>query len=72
MNIKKEEKNVLYSLQKLFNDMSNADINIKYINIKYINPIYFINNYDDEIININEEKDVHEFFLDLMGRLKKD
>ena len=34
--------------------MSNADINIK-----NINPIYFIHNYHNEKININEEKDVH-------------
>ena len=45
--------------------MSNADINIK-----YINPIYFINNYDDEIININKEKDFHEFFIELMDKLE--
>ena len=62
----KEDKNVLYSIYKIFNELNNSNNNKNYTDTKY-----FINNYDDENININELKDAHEFFLDIIDKLEK-
>ena len=34
-------------------------------------PISFIENYDNEIIDIKQPKDVHEFFLNLLEKLEE-
>ena len=65
INLKAEPKNILYSLYKLFYDLYNADTNIKYIDTEY-----FINNYDDEKIDVTEHKDAHEFLLNLIDKLE--
>ena len=38
-------------------------------NIKYISPIDFINNYDNEKIDINTQKDASEFILNFLDKL---
>lgn len=50
----------------LFNALKNEK------NLKYYNPIAFINNYDNENIDVSIQKDIHEFFLDLLDKLKID
>lgn len=37
---------------------------------KYYNPISFIKNYENEIIDINHQQDVHEFMLNLIDKLE--
>lgn len=66
IQITKEDKNVLYSIYKLFYELNNSNKNKNYIETND-----FINNYDDEKINIYEQKDAHEFFLDLIDKLEK-
>ena len=57
IQITKEDKNVLYSIYKIFYELNNSNNNKNYIETND-----FINNYDDEKINIYEQKDAHEFF----------
>ena len=66
IQITKEDKNVLYSIYKIFYELNNSNNNKNYIETND-----FINNYDDEKINIYEQKDAHEFFLDLIDKLEK-
>ena len=66
IQITKEDKNVLYSIYKIFYEVNNSNNNKNYIETND-----FINNYDDEKINIYEQKDAHEFFLDLIDKLEK-
>ena len=38
---------------------------------KYIKPNFFINNYDNQIIDIYNQKDAFEFLLDLFDKIEK-
>ena len=58
-----EEQNVL-------NEISIIYFSLKSYKDKYYNPISFIKNYENEIIDINHQQDVHEFMLNLIDKLE--
>ena len=60
---KNEKKNVLFQLKNIFNYL-------KYYNIKYIEPIEFIENFDNEKLNIKEQMDMDEFFNLLLDKIE--
>ena len=63
LDVNDEGNNVLNELIILFDDL----------NVKkdfYYNPISFINNFGDEVINVNEQKDAHEFLLSLIDKIE--
>ena len=64
INIPKSNSNILYSLKNIFDDLSINN------NLSYIIPEYFINNYDNEIIDVDIQKDAGEFLLDLLDKLE--
>ena len=64
-NCKEEKKNSLCEVKKLFNSL-------KYINDSfYYTPNSFVNNFDDEILNVHQQMDVDEFFADILNKLEK-
>jgi ubiquitin C-terminal hydrolase len=62
LDVNDEDNNVLNELIILFDGL----ITKKSL---YYNPISFINNFDNVIINVNEQKDAHEFLLILLNKL---
>ena len=66
IDINYEIKNAIVSLKKLFIDM------IMYNEgKKYIIPKFFINNYDNQIIDTYIQKDAGEFLLNLLDKIEK-
>ena len=66
IDINYEIKNAIVSLKKLFIDM------IMYNEgKKYIIPKFFINNYDNQIIDTYIQKDAGEFLLNLLDKIGK-
>ena len=66
MKIQKENNNVLYALYNIFYNLNTSN-NGK----SFISPSYFIENYDNQIINIYDQQDAYEFLLDLIDKLEK-
>ena len=63
IDAKDEDNNVLNELIILFDGL-NTKKSLHY------NPISFITNFDNEVINVNEQKDAHEFLLSLLDKLE--
>jgi len=66
LDINNENENALYSLKKLFIDMI-----MYHKDRKYIKQNFFINNYDNQIIDIYNQKDAFEFLFDLFDKIEK-
>ena len=62
-DVNDEEHNVLNELYIIFNSL-------KFCKDKYYNPISFINNFDNENIDVNQQRDVHEFMLNLFDKIE--
>ena len=61
---KKEKKNSLYEVKKVFKSL-------KYTNDQnYYTPNSFVNNFDNEILNIHQQMDVDEFFANILDKLE--
>ena len=58
-----EEKNVLFQLKIVFNSL-------KFIDSKFFSPIDFTKNFDNEELNVREQKDIDEFFNLLIDKLE--
>ena len=61
LDVNDEDNNVLNELIILF-DILNTKKSL------YYNTISFKNNFDNAIINVNEQKDAHEFLLSLLDK----
>ena len=60
---KDEKKNSLCEVKKLF-------YSLKYIKDSYYTPNSFVNNYDNEKLNIHQQMDVDEFFSNILDKLE--
>ena len=60
---KEKSKNVLYEIQKLFSSL-------KFCNESYYTPRSFVENYDNEKLNIHQQMDIDEFFSNLIDKLE--
>ena len=60
---KEEPKNSLYQIKKLF-------YSLKYLHINYYNPESFTKNFDDEILNIHQQMDVDEFYINILDKIE--
>ena len=60
---KKEVKNVLFQIKKIF-------YYLKYYNIEFIAPIDFVQNFDNEQLNVNVQMDIDEFFNILLDKIE--
>ena len=60
---KEEMKNSLYQIKKLF-------YSLKYLKINYYNPEEFIQNYDNEILNVHQQMDVDEFYSNIVEKIE--
>ena len=60
---KKEVKNVLFQIKKIF-------YYLKYYNIEFIAPIDFVQNFDNEQLNVNVQMDIDEFFNLLLDKIE--
>ena len=58
------EKNCLYQLIKIF-------YSLKYLQADYYSPRDFVNNFDDESLNVNIQMDVLEFFCELLDKIEQ-
>ena len=60
---KEEPKNSLYQIKKLF-------YSLKYLEINYYSPETFPNNFDDEILDVHQQMDVDEFYINILDKLE--
>ena len=60
---KEETKNSLYEVQKVF-------LYLKYLKRGHYVPETFVNNYDNEILNVHQQMDVDEFFSNILDKLE--
>ena len=60
---KEEMKNCLYQIKKLF-------FSLKYLKTNYYIPEEFTNNFDDEILNVHEQMDVDEFYINIIDKIE--
>ena len=58
-----EEKNALYQLKYVFN-------NLKFSDCQYFTPIEFTKNFDNEELNVREQMDIDEFFNLLIDKIE--
>ena len=61
--IPQTKKNCLYELQKLF-------FSLKFSKERYYTPSTFVENYDNEKLNIHQQMDIDEFFSNLIDKLE--
>ena len=61
--ISQKTKNVLYEVQKLFSSL-------KFCKTKYYTPETFVNNYDNEKLNVHQQMDIDEFFSNIIDKLE--
>ena len=61
--IPQTKKNCLYELQKLF-------FSLKFCKERYYTPSSFVENYDNDKLNIHQQMDIDEFFSNLVDRLE--
>ena len=60
---KEEKKNCLYQIKKLF-------FSLKYLKTNYFIPEEFTQNFDDEILNVHEQMDVDEFYINIIDKIE--
>ena len=63
IKIEQKTKNSLYEVQKLF-------FSLKYCKEKFYIPESFVNNYDNEKLNVHQQMDIDEFFSNLIDKLE--
>ena len=63
-NFSSNEKNCLYQLIKVF-------YSLKYFKASYYIPDSFVQNYDNESLNVNLQMDVFEFFCDFLDKIEQ-
>ena len=60
---KEEKKNSLYQIKKLF-------YCLKYLKINYYIPKELTQNYDDEVLNVHQQMDVDEFYINILDKIE--
>ena len=60
---KEEPKNSLFQIKKLF-------FSLKYLQMNSYNPESFPNNFDDEILNVHQQMDVDEFYINILDKIE--
>ena len=60
---KEEKNNSLYEVQKLF-------LNLKHLKKGYYSPDSFVDNFDNEKLNVHQQMDVDEFFSNILDKLE--
>ena len=60
---KEESKNSLYQLKKLF-------FSLKYLKTSYFTPTEFTQNLDDEKLNVYQQMDVDEFYINILDKIE--
>ena len=63
-NCKEEPKNCLYEVKKIFKNLKFMKDNF------YYTPKSFVNNYDNEVLNVHQQMDVDEFFSNIIDKLE--
>jgi ubiquitin carboxyl-terminal hydrolase 9/24 len=60
---KEEKKNSLYQIKKLF-------YCLKYLRINYYIPEELTKNFDNEILNVHQQMDVDEFYINILDKIE--
>ena len=60
---KEEKKNSLYQIKKLF-------YCLKYLRVNYYIPEELTKNYDNEILNVHQQMDVDEFYINILDKIE--
>ena len=60
---KEEPKNSLFQIKKLF-------FSLKYLQMNSYNPESFPNNFDDEVLNVHQQMDVDEFYINILDKIE--
>ena len=60
---KEEIKNSLYQLKKLF-------YCLKYLKKNYYSPVDFLENFDNQYINVHQQMDVDEFYINILDKIE--
>ena len=60
---KEEAKNSLYQIKKIF-------YSLKYLKIDYYSPEEFPDNFDNEILNVHQQMDVDEFYINILDKIE--
>ena len=60
---KEEQKNSLYQLKKLF-------YFLKYLKKNYYSPDEFLENFDNQKINVHQQMDVDEFYINILDKIE--
>ena len=63
LKIEQKNNNSLYEVQKLF-------FSLKFCKQKFYTPSSFVDNYDNEKLNIHQQMDIDEFFSNLIDKLE--